>query len=307
MPGADEAGRQRLLDALREHNPATPQTEPHLAAVLADTTAGAGRLLRARLVHTGALRCGLEDGEAAQLACALEYYHAASLLLDDLPCMDNATLRRGRPCAHRLHGEATAILAALALINRAYALAQSAFMRQPHEVRLGAAAALDGLLGPAGLTGGQARDLRFAESARTAREVAAVALGKTGGLLRLCLCLPALPAGPGAAEWQALKALGIYWGLAYQIADDFADTAGAAVSGGKTAERDRVLRRPNLILALGHDAARQRLARLLRQADRTIARLVAMHARWDFLHDFQQSLLAGPVHGVIRPVSGLAA
>lgn len=306
-PDAAAALRQRLAEVLRANNPAGPQTEPHLAAVLADTTGNPGRLVRPQLVYLGGVRHGLHPAEAEHLACAIEYYHAASLLLDDLPCMDNASLRRGRPCAHRVHGEASALLAALALINRANALAQRAFAAQPDAVRQRALAGLDGCLGPAGLVGGQARDLRFAESAHTAREVAAIALAKTGALLWLALCLPALPAAPGPAEWRGLKALSVYWGLAFQAADDLRDVTCATAQTGKTANRDSALRRPNLAHALGLAAARRRLARLLRLAAGALARLQGEGPRWDYLAAFHAAVFAGLMTEATRAEPPLAA
>lgn len=297
----------RLRRALRDNCPVTARMEPHLRSVLEETVAYPGRMIRARLALLAGERHGLGAAGAEQLACAVEYYHAASLLLDDLPCMDDAALRRGRPCAHRVHGEATAILAALALINRANALIGSAFAAQPATVRLQALAGVDGCLGPAGLVGGQARDLRYAESARGGREIGAVALGKTGALLWLSVCLPALPAAPAAAEWRELKALCVYWGLAYQVADDLRDVVQATGESGKTSNRDGTLRRPNLALALGVEAAQRRLARLLRQSARTLARLGARHERWRYLQEFQRTVFAPAAGKLGRTMPGLAA
>jgi geranylgeranyl diphosphate synthase type II len=301
---APEPVHVRLQRVLMENCPATGRTEPHLRAVLEATVAQPGRLVRAQLILTAAEAHGLGADGADQLACAVEYYHAASLLLDDLPCMDDATMRRGRPCAHRVHGEATAILAALALINRANALAGFAFAAQPALVRLQAQAGLDGCLGPSGLLGGQARDLRFAETARTAREVGGIALGKTGALLWLAVCLPALPADPTAAEWQALKALCVYWGLAYQTADDLQDVGSAPGETGKTGNRDRLLTRPNLALALSVPAAERRLRRQLRLAAAALAQLGRLHRRWDYLAEFHRTVFAAHLTPARR---GLAA
>lgn len=297
----------RLRRALVENCPVVPHMEPHLRAVIAETAGNPGRMIRARLALVAGETHGLGTAAAERLACAVEYYHAASLLLDDLPCMDDATLRRGRPCAHRVHGEATAILAALAFVNRANALLGSAFAAQPAVVRLQALAGVDGCLGPAGLVGGQARDLRFATSARTPREVGAVALGKTGALLWLSVCLPALTAAPTAAEWRELKSLCVYWGLAYQVADDLRDVTESTGESGKTSNRDGTLRRPNLALALGVGAAQRRLARLLQQAARTLARLAARHERWRYLEDFQRSVFTTAAGKVGRALPGLAA
>ena len=177
----------------------------------------------------------------------------------------------------------------------------------PAPVRLQALAGVDGCLGAAGLVGGQARDLRFAASTRTGREVGAIALGKTGALLWLSVCLPALPSAPSAAEWLDLKALCIYWGLAYQVADDLRDVVQATGESGKTGNRDDALQRPNLALALGVEAAQRRFGRLLRQAGLALGRLEAWHPRWRYLAEFHRSVFAASEPAVSRSAPGLAA
>jgi len=279
-----------LIEALRRNAPTGPGVETHLHAVIHDAAANPGRLIRARLVDLSARLHGLAANDAEHLACAVEFLHLASLVIDDLPCMDDATHRRGQPCAHRVHGEASTILGALAFINRAYALAHLSFAGQPAETRVAAIACLDSCLGTAGLVGGQALDLRFAESAGTARDVSVVALRKTVSLFWLAVLLPALPAKPSARELHQLKALCIYWGLAYQAADDLSDLIGAVATTGKTPGRDRALSRPNLGVALGVPAARRRVARLGALAERTIGDLVAGDARWGYLAAFHDRI-----------------
>ena len=96
--------------------------DPHLEEALRHVLDNPGSLIRPRMIYQMATAYGLQHDSAKDLAIALEYFHTASLLFDDLPCMDNATERRGVPCVHLAYGEAGAILAALALINRAYAM-----------------------------------------------------------------------------------------------------------------------------------------------------------------------------------------
>ena len=200
-----------LAAALRDHAPLAPGLEPHLQAVLAEATAHPGRLFRAQLAYAAALSHGLAHATAARLAVAMEYFHLASLLLDDLPCMDDATERRGRPCPHLAHGEATVILAALALINRAYTLVGFVLPSFPPAYRLPAQACLDSCLGAAGLVGGQAADLRFHPGPGALREAGRIALRKTGALFHLAILLPAYLAAPSVAEFRHLKALCVYW------------------------------------------------------------------------------------------------
>lgn len=294
-----EAVQQRLTAALIEHAPAGPTTEAHLRTVVAETAARPGKLFRARLAFATTTAHGVNESIGLPLATAVEYFHVASLLFDDLPCMDNAVTRRGLPCPHHVHGEATTILAALAFINRAYALTGFAFLHQPATVRLKAHACLDACLGTAGLVGGQARDLRFASSDRSAREVTRVAVAKTGAMLSLGLLLPALLSAPSQAELHALEALCLYWTLALQALDDLHDVLATSIDAGKTTGRDRALVRPNLAVALGVTRTRARIHRLLAQADRKIARLISAESAWSYLQEFQTFLVAAatPVTG----------
>lgn len=276
--------RSSLTGALVRYAPSAPGVEPHLQAALAQLTGHPGKLLRAQLVALAAVQHGLRPTAAEQLACAVEYFHVASLALDDLPCMDDASLRRGQPCVHRRHGDATAILAALALINRAYALIGEALALQPRTVRRAVTACLDRCLGVAGLVGGQAWDLAFAQTDRSERTVSRIASAKTGALFELAILLPAALARPTAAEARTLRALCVYWGQLFQITDDLRDVLSPSYAAGKTTGRDAQLVRPNLALALGVPLARRRVARLARMSERVLARLTnAGGGRWDYL------------------------
>ena len=287
-----DAMQARIADALIEHAPVGGATEAHLRAVITDTAARPGKLFRARLVLATTTAHGINDSIGLPLATAVEYFHVASLLFDDLPCMDNATTRRGQPCPHHVHGEATSILAALAFINRAYALIGFALLDQPALMRLKAQACLDACLGSSGLVGGQARDLRFASSDRSPREVTRVAMAKTGAMISLGLLLPALLTAPSQAEMRALESLCLYWTLALQGLDDLHDVLATSVRAGKTTGRDRALVRPNLAVVLGVPQARARILRLLGQAERKVGHLVNLTPAWSYLLEFQSHLAA---------------
>ena len=294
-----------LAAALREFAPISPHAEAHLEAAIGQAVGEPGKLVRARVARAGALAHGLGECAALQLACAMEYFHTASLLLDDLPCMDDAYTRRGLPCVHRVHGEATAILAALALINRAYALLGFALADRPAAIRLQAQACVDGCLGLDGLVGGQAADLRFGEGPGGARAVGRIAAAKTGALFWLAVYLPALAGEPGAVERRDLKALCVYWGLAFQAMDDLADLTRGGEESGKTGGRDGALARPNLALAIGGRAARARVARLGRLADGAVARLESRGGRWAYLRRFHEDFFAVTWRGVAEATRSL--
>lgn len=305
MNPVDLPDRGRLIAALQRHAPAAARTEPRLAAALEQVTTNPGKLLRAALAVAAAERNGMKPAAAEQLACALEFFHAASLLLDDLPCMDDAATRRGLACVHRRYGEATAILAALALINRAYALVAEAFLPAAVSVRREAMRLLDRHLGLAGLVGGQAWDLAFVGTDRSAATVSRIAAGKTGALFALTVLLPALPARPAAATRRRLRALAVYWAQLFQALDDVRDLLGSSLETGKTTGRDRALGRPNLAVALGLPATRARLARLERQIGRTLDQLEAGDARWEYLRRFHAAI--GATFPAVRAPQTVAA
>lgn len=290
----NQLNRPRLAAALLEHAPRASAIEPHLQAALTQTLAHPGKLLRAQFVATAAHHHGLATSASLKLACAIEYFHTASLILDDLPCMDDASLRRGLPCIHRQHGDATAILTSLALINRAYALIGEAFLRSSASLRAEVNACLDRCLGAAGLVGGQAWDLAFACTERTPRDISRIAALKTGALFELTILLPALLARPSRTERRALLSLCVYWGQIFQVADDLRDVISSSHAEGKNTHRDAALQRPNLVHAMGLPHTRARLARLHRQADRALATLSAVPRplRWTYLHATADTLAA---------------
>ncbi len=273
--GRREAVRARLHAAYTEGLPVPRDTEPYLAAALGGTLAQPGTLVRAELAFLTGRAFGLGDEAATRLATALEYFHTASLVIDDLPAMDDAAMRRGAPAVHRVYGEGTAMLASLALVNRAYALVWQATAGSPRQGR--ALGYLERYLGLGGLLDGQSRDIHGG-GANPQR----VAIGKTVALLRLSLVLPALLGRADEHALRLLDRLSLAWGLAYQIIDDLGDVLDTHGSK-KTAGRDAALNRPNLALALGLAGAFARLQRLLLLGDRLVARLGRREPRLFFL------------------------
>jgi len=284
----------QLAAALVANTPVTKATEPHLAAALNDALEQPGRLVRAQLVLRGGLVHGLPESDALALATAVEYFHLASLLLDDLPCMDNSTTRRDRPCLHQTHGVAATILTALALINRAYALTNDVFSRLPHVVQMEARGCLEIVLGASGILDGQSRDLSYGANPQSEREVLRIAAKKTGALFALAVYLPALLGRPSNAERRAVRALCVYWGLIYQVIDDLNDVLTTSRDTGKSSGRDQLLNRPNLALAIGVPAAKLRLNRLVSLANHTTQRL-SQNNRWNYLVEFHHTCFSEPV------------
>jgi len=277
--------RSRLRRAFQARLPLPQGTEPHLGGALRDTLQHPGSMVRAELAYRIACSFGLSEERSEHLAIAIEYFHTASLLFDDLPSMDDARVRRGVPCAHQVYGEGAAILAALALINRAYALIWKTVAGLPPEVQSAGLGYLERHLGIAGLLNGQSQDLHYSRLSEHLREPQSIAMGKTVSLIRLALVLPAIIGRAQPHEAILLDRLAIFWGLSYQTLDDLKDVLHSDDVHGKTAARDACLDRPNLALMIGVPESFDRIERLMNLGSRVIARLVERRARLAFLRD----------------------
>lgn len=266
--------------------------EPNFEEALRHVLSNPGSLVRPRLVFQMARAHDVDEGAARQLAIALEYFHSASLLFDDLPCMDNAMERRGAPCTHLLFGEEGAILTALALINRAYALTWRAVAQCPQERQGQAMSFIESCLGVGGLLNGQSFDLHYASLPRTLETTNHIARGKTVSLIRLTLVLPAMLGGASRREIQQIERISTLWGLGYQIVDDLKDVLQNAAQTGKTSARDVALDRPNVAAVIGIHGAAHRLTRLIDLGDRVLGNLVAERPELEFLERLRAELQA---------------
>jgi len=264
--------------------------DPGFEDALRHVLSNPGSLVRPRLVFQMATAYGLEAAYAEDLAVALEYFHTASLLFDDLPCMDNALERRGAPCTHLVFGEDGAILTALALINRAYALAWRAVSAAPRAVQSDALNFIERCLGVGGVLNGQSLDLHYPRLPHSRDTTERIARGKTVSLIELTLVLPAMLGQASAREIQLIERISLFWGLAYQIMDDLKDVLQSSGESGKTAARDALLSRPNIAAVVGVRAAVQRLTRFIDLGDRVLGNLLAMKPDLDFLNRLRGEL-----------------
>ncbi len=278
-----------VLDGFRRLLPVDSGVEPHLRGVIRDVLAHPGSLIRAQLAYGILRQHGVEALLARSTAVAVEYFHTASLIFDDMPNMDDARERRGHACPHLVHGEAAATLGALALINQGYALLWQTIGTLPADRGKEVAALVSSCLGLGGILDGQARDLHF-DGERTEAEVLEVAEGKTVTLIRLTLLLPAIVAGVNEAGLERLDRLSAAWGLAYQILDDFKDCLMSRAETGKSSRRDDRLGRPNFPGASGLDNAMDKLSALLAEGRELLALLAAGGDRWSHLGHVQAIL-----------------
>jgi geranylgeranyl pyrophosphate synthase len=279
-----------FVDAFRTSLPLPAALDPHLEEAIRHVLDNPGSLVRPRMVFQVATAYGLDATPARDLAIALEYFHTASLLFDDLPCMDNASERRGVPCVHLAYGEAGAILAALALINRAYALIWRAVSCASPQVQPRALVYIEQSLGVEGLLNGQSLDLHYATLPHNRETTERIARGKTVSLIRLTLVLPAMLGGASAREIQLLERTALYWGLGYQMVDDLKDVLGTAADAGKTVARDILLDRPNVASAMGIPRAVLRLTRFIHLGDTTLRRLLKSRPGLSFLGKLRSGL-----------------
>jgi geranylgeranyl pyrophosphate synthase len=276
-----------LAEALSKNAPLPARLDRRLAAVISEAIANPGGLVRAEMAYEASVMNGLSRRSCEAFACAVEYFHTASLILDDLPAMDDSLERRGRICSHLMHGEGHAILGALALITRAYGLLAEAIAAAPWATQFRAHRLIEACLGTAGLINGQAQDLSSITGVASP-PATAVALGKTAPMLRLALGLPAILAERKTEEQRTLNALSIYWGLLYQGVDDLIDETQPVSKSGKTSGRDTPLGRPSVVRQLGLDGTNRYLARLLRLADHRLAQLFNLGNAFCFLSRFQE-------------------
>ncbi len=249
---------------------------------------GTGGGFRLKLARATSEACGIDIRSSEHLAKGIELFHHASLIFDDLPCMDDAKERRGRRCLHLVTSESNAILAALALVNRAYTLLWRISSQYP-KFSKSAARVVERFIGELGILGGQYRDLSF-RPFLGAKEVKAIAARKTGALLQLTLLFPAVLAGISFNECLRLSRMARAWGLAYQVLDDFSDLLPCFGESEKTPFQDLRLDRPNLVVAMGETRALEELQRHLRLSQQQIELLVAVDAKWNFLFHFHSLL-----------------
>jgi len=243
-----------------------PPAELHRAMRYA--VLGGGKRLRPLLVYATGTTFGalLETLDAS--AAAVEIIHAYSLVHDDLPAMDDDSLRRGRPTCHVVFGEAMAILAGDALQALAFdVLAHDAALDVDSRLHIEMLRVLAVACGSHGMAGGQAFDLAAVGKKLTPAELERMHVHKTGALIRASVRLGAFAAGcEDAAILDALERYGHCVGLAFQIRDDLLDIEGATEQLGKTAGKDVAAAKPTYPAILGVEASRHELAMLTEAA-----------------------------------------
>lgn len=252
----EEVGR-RVETALDRLLPPVDQEPRILHEAIRYTVFAGGKRFRPALVLASAEACSLEPEVALPVACAVEAVHTYSLIHDDLPSMDNADWRRGRPTCHVRYGEAIAVLAGDALHDLAFEWAAGAAdrLRAPERV-LRVIQDLAGALGTQGMVGGQVLDLLAERGGIPAHWVPEIHRRKTGCLIRACARVGPLLSGR-EEDLSCLSAYGEHLGLAFQIMDDVLDVVGDTSKLGKPTGTDQASSKATYPRVFGLEASRR--------------------------------------------------
>lgn len=274
-------------------DPAGPSLEripPRLLEAMRYSLLGGGKRLRPALVIAAAGLYDLDEERVMPTACALEMIHTYSLIHDDLPCMDDDDLRRGRPTNHKVYGEAMATLAGDALLTMAFELlARQVAMPgiQPGQA-VRAVAEVATAAGAAGMVGGQVEDLEWEGRRADGAQLERIHRLKTGALFRASLRAGAILGGATESELAALDRYADQFGLAFQIQDDVLDVIGDAAKTGKGVGRDLKHEKSTYVGLYGLEGAQERARAAVAQA---VAALEPFGGRADTLRSLAEFVI----------------
>ena len=230
-----------------------------------------GKRLRPLLVMAASEAVAGNPAAALRAACAVELIHAYSLVHDDMPCMDNDVLRRGKPTVHVKYGQAQALLAGDALQALAFELLTPEGDGVPAVQQATLCRLLARAAGHEGMAGGQAIDLASIGRSLSEDELRQMHRLKTGALLQGSVMMGAACGAPDARATQALSGYGAAIGLAFQVVDDVLDVTADSSTLGKTAGKDAARDKPTYVSLLGLDRSRDYARELLEQARGALA------------------------------------
>lgn len=257
---------QKTVDqALRRFLPKTTQAPHTIHKAMRYSVFAGGKRLRPILTLAAAEACGGKEKNALPPACAVEIMHTYSLVHDDLPCMDDDDLRRGRPTSHRVFGEGMAVLTGDALLTEAFAILAETPPTERYHVR-------DYLRefartgGSRELIGGQVLDLEGEGKKLTRAQLVKIHEAKTAALLRCSLRLGAMSANATPENLKALGDFGQNLGLAFQVMDDILDVTQSTETLGKTAGKDQAVEKATYPAIFGLEPSKKEAARLTKKA-----------------------------------------
>jgi len=234
-------------------------------------TFAGGKRLRPFLVLNAARLFNVDQGKAARAAAAIEVLHTYSLVHDDLPCMDDDDLRRGRPTTHIAFDEMTAVLAGDALLTIAFEILAHPATHNSGDVRAALCLRLAEAAGVNGMIGGQMIDMQAAQSAFGSDEVILLQRLKTGQLFEFSCEAGAILGEAGGEHRERLRSYARDMGLVFQITDDLLDVTSTAEKTGKAVGKDKDQGKATLVSLLGVEGARAEAEKLARRAIATLS------------------------------------
>lgn len=249
-----------------------PGTGGVLAESMAYSLHAGGKRIRPVLTLAFCQACGGDIQKALPFACALEMIHTYSLIYDDLPCMDNDDLRRGKPTCHVVYGEALALMAGAGLNAEAFAISSDPSLDLPDRLKREALAVLSGASGKDGIVGGQVLDLENDGTAKLSEtEVAMIHHKKTGAMLKAAALLGCIAADAPEEKRTMACCFAEKIGLAFQIRDDILDVVGDSGILGKTTGKDKVEKKTTFVDLLGIDKAQRLVEEYTAEAKQALA------------------------------------
>ena len=256
--------QDRTEAALSRHLPSKQIVPSRLHDAMAYSTLGGGKRVRPLLCQAAGLIFGVAEETLDFPACAVEMIHAYSLVHDDLPCMDDDTLRRGKPTCHVEFDEATALLVGDALQSQAFQILAETPV--PPQAALSMVHLLAQASGSRGMAGGQAIDLAATGQNLPLAELEFMHLHKTGALIRAAVLMGAHCGGADETALQKLSHFANRIGLLFQVVDDILDVEASTATLGKTAGKDAAQHKSTYVSLLGVSAAKQKAAELQAEA-----------------------------------------
>ncbi|MEQ5843965.1 polyprenyl synthetase family protein [Paraburkholderia acidicola] len=260
----------RVETALDHYLPAQDIEPTQLHEAMRYAVMGGGKRVRPLLCHAAGELTGAQAASVEAASAALEMIHVYSLVHDDMPCMDDDALRRGKPTVHVKYDEATALLVGDALQSQAFVALTADVLTPAQQAALVRELALAS--GSVGMAGGQAIDLASVGHTLTRPQLETMHRKKTGALLRASVRMGALAGtAPDAATMSALDAYAAAVGLAFQVVDDILDVTTDSATLGKTAGKDAKDGKPTYVSIIGLDASRALAAQLRADAHAALA------------------------------------
>jgi len=265
--------QRRVEHALESRLPAGNIAPERLHQAMRYATLGGGKRVRPLLAFAAGELSGAPAARLEVIACALECIHVYSLVHDDMPCMDDDVLRRGKPTVHVQYDEATALLVGDALQTQAFDLLSAPQLFEDTAAQVKSIALLARASGSRGMAGGQAIDLASVGQSLSREELEFMHIHKTGALIRAAVMMGATAGNTDEATLAKLDHFGKCIGLLFQVVDDILDEVADTATLGKTAGKDAANDKPTYVSILGLSKARELAKELAAEAHATLTAL----------------------------------